>query len=540
MIHWTIRKRVGLGFGLLLILLAGLAVSVPVLLSHVKKQVSSIVSDSIPGLAISSQIRINDGEIHLSTWRYTIATAPEEKKSFADKLNSLRANNRKLMSDYELSIFDDGDRQLYKSYRSAEEAYTTVQASMIQLADDGKSLAEINATNTAVFHPARTARDKALDALVARNLQAATEGGALTQSALNQSIAIILGISVVGLLVGLVAAVVITGGLNRILTRLAGSLGEGSEQVTAASGQIAASSQALAECASEQAASLEETSASLEEMSSMTSKNTESADRARKLATETRQAADYGAREMTELSTAIHQIKRSSDEIGNIIKTIDEIAFQTNILALNAAVEAARAGEAGMGFAVVADEVRALAQRSAQAAKETADKIDTAMSSSSRGVTIGERVEKGLQEIVTKVRELDSLAAEVATASREQKQGIVEINTAVTQLDKVTQSNAANSEETASAAVELNAQAQAVRTAVDELLKLIGRSVVHHAPTTPVSTPALASETRTFTGSGSRQRETRETGTPHGTQKFSMVTAAEPVKSQSSTGNGRH
>jgi methyl-accepting chemotaxis protein len=143
--------------------------------------------------------------------------------------------------------------------------------------------------------------------------------------------------------------------------------------------------------------------------------------------------------------------------IAKIIKTIDEIAFQTNILALNAAVEAARAGEAGMEFAVVADEVRNLAQHSAQAAKETAAKIEGAIGNTSQGVEISCKVAQALYDIVAKARQVDELAAEVANASGEQSRGITQINTAVGQVDKVTQSNAASAEESAAAAEELTA-----------------------------------------------------------------------------------
>ena len=247
-----------------------------------------------------------------------------------------------------------------------------------------------------------------------------------------------------------------------------------SEQTASASGQVTSASQSLAAGASEQAASIEETSASLEEMASMTKRNAEGAHKANELARQTRTAAEEGAANMSQMSAAMEAIKASSDDISKILKTIDEIAFQTNILALNAAVEAARAGEAGMGFAVVADEVRALAQRSAKAAKETAEKIEGAISKTAQGVDISGKVAATLDVIVTKARHMDELAAEVAGASREQTQGITQINLAVGQMDKVTQSNAANAEESAAAAEELNSQAHVMKEAVISLQQLCG------------------------------------------------------------------
>jgi methyl-accepting chemotaxis protein len=198
---------------------------------------------------------------------------------------------------------------------------------------------------------------------------------------------------------------------------------------------------------------------------------------------------------MQTMNAAMEAIKVSSDDIAKIIKTIDEIAFQTNILALNAAVEAARAGEAGMGFAVVADEVRNLAQRSASAAKETAGKIEGAITKTAQGVGISKQVAETLIEIATKARQVDELVAEVAGASREQTQGITQINTAVGQMDKVTQSNAANAEESAAAAEELNAQATTMKESVAELMRLVGGN-------------GQASEVRTVTAS-SRYQEAR-------------------------------
>jgi hypothetical protein len=283
------------------------------------------------------------------------------------------------------------------------------------------------------------------------------------------------GDSLIGLML-LLGAVVVWFNLRMVdgsFSRLISELNDNSDNFVTAAGQISESSRGLAEGSSEQAASIEQTSASLEELAAMTRRNSEHTQKANQLSKETCAAADLGASDMRAMSSAMNAIKTSSDEIAKIIKTIDEIAFQTNILALNAAVEAARAGEAGMGFAVVADEVRTLAQRSAAAARETAQKIESAISSTEKGVALSAKVSAALDGILAKARQLDELATEVAGASREQAQGISQISTAAGQMDKVTQGNAATAEECSATAMELNSHARAMKRAVGDLIGVV-------------------------------------------------------------------
>ncbi|MCC7376114.1 MAG: hypothetical protein IT581_15760 [Verrucomicrobiales bacterium] len=342
---------------------------------------------------------------------------------------------------------------------------------------------------------------------------------------------------VVALVVGVAFSSLITRGVIKLVGAIAMTLSDGANQTGSAASQVSSASQSLAEGASEQAASLEETSASLEEMSSMTGKNSENAQHANELARAARTAAEAGAGEMKAMNGAMDEIRSSSDEIAKIIKTIDEIAFQTNILALNAAVEAARAGEAGMGFAVVADEVRSLAQRSAQAAKDTSSKIESAIVRTSQGVEISGRVGQRLEEIVIKVQKVDELIAEVAAASREQNQGIAQLNTAVTQMDKVTQSNAASAEESASAAEELNAQAENLREAVRQLTELVGEVDSRQQGPAAIASMEPGRPSRTRVACSPNQRVTgvtvgRNGGAPEAKRQMAPAAAASRPASQ--------
>ncbi len=260
--------------------------------------------------------------------------------------------------------------------------------------------------------------------------------------------------------------------LSDVSTRLSKCTGE----VSGASSQVAQASQALAQGSAEQASGLEETSSSLEELVSMTKHNADNAHQAKVIAAETTQTANRGSEAMSRMTSAINDIKKSSDETAKIIKVINEIAFQTNLLALNAAVEAARAGEAGKGFAVVAEEVRSLAMRSGEAAANTSKLIEQSVNKSHNGVHICDEVGKVLDEIVASIGKTTVLVNEITAASKEQTQGIEQITTAVNQIDTITQQNAANAEESAGASEELNTQTDNMLVIVEQLTALVNGS----------------------------------------------------------------
>jgi methyl-accepting chemotaxis protein len=273
--------------------------------------------------------------------------------------------------------------------------------------------------------------------------------------------------------------------LTRGIAVIVGELSANSAAVSAASQQVSSSAQELAEGSSSQAASLEQTSASLEEIDSMTRRNADHSRRAKAISAETRAAAEAGTAEVVAMNKAMAEIKTSGDGIAKIIKTIDEIAFQTNILALNAAVEAARAGEAGSGFAVVAEEVRALAQRSAAAARETTGKIEDSVAKSRHGAVVCDKVSERLRQIAAKSREVDELVAEIAQASSEQTQGISQVNSAVGEMDKIIQSTSCRAADGAQVAQNLTAEARQIEATVATLARVVGLRQSHRPPQVP-------------------------------------------------------
>ncbi|WP_343606122.1 methyl-accepting chemotaxis protein [Roseateles sp.] len=246
------------------------------------------------------------------------------------------------------------------------------------------------------------------------------------------------------------------GSLRDIVSRVRHS----SESIATGSSEIATGSLDLSQRTEEQASSLQQTAASMEELSSTVQNNASTAGHADQLATRAAEAAGQGGGVVLQVVRTMQDISTSSRQIADIIGVIDGIAFQTNILALNAAVEAARAGEQGKGFAVVASEVRALAQRSAQAAREIKALIGRSVEQVQSGSGLADEAGSAMQGIVEQVRQVSTLIGEIASASHEQSRGIQQIGQAVTQLDQVTQQNAALVEQSSAAADSLQQQAK--------------------------------------------------------------------------------
>jgi methyl-accepting chemotaxis protein len=436
-----------------------------------------------------------DNEIILRSMLQDTARMEQARRGYADDVEQIRRS----MRDIEPLLETDAGRKSHRDTSTALDAVSQAHEQMLQLLLAQQGDVAMKLFSDRVI-PLSETMSRGAEDLVRTNVdimavaQQQSSGMKARFSFLCIGM-IVLSLGMGGVIFFLVNS--ITSGLRELAVNLASA----SEQVTSAAGQISGSSQGLAQGASEQAASLEETSASTEEMSSMTRRNAENSDSAALLVGESGRRVEEANRNLTQLVTAMGEINTSSEKISKIIKVIDEIAFQTNILALNAAVEAARAGEAGLGFAVVADEVRNLAQRCAQAAKDTAGLIEESIIKTTDGGNRLKQMETSIVGITTDSTKIKTLVDEVNLGSQEQSRGIEQIARAIVEMEKVTQRTAANAEESASAGEELNSQASQLLSLVHNLRDLVGgeqprASTAGHAVRKAVALPKVLAKKR--------------------------------------------
>jgi methyl-accepting chemotaxis protein len=520
--NWTIGKRIAVMASLLCVLTVVVSTWSIVGMRRILNEGRAVSEKSLPGVIQTSTMNYLPMINMVRLYRLLDPISETERKAIEDATLEDTKKFRAADKIYESTITSPAERAEYEKLGRIHQKYLALREQYLTLVNTNREEARKILTVEMVAALSEFS-DQTLSIMSQNANDGAANGKQLVAIVHDISLSLVV-VSSLGVICGAGLTLFIVRSTNKRLNEVAGPLREGADQVSTAAGQTSASSQTLSQGSSQQASSLEETGSSLEEMSSMIKRNSESALKANELAKEARTAADKGVSDMQAMATAMEAIKVSSHDIAKIIKTIDEIAFQTNILALNAAVEAARAGEAGMGFAVVADEVRNLAQRCAQAAKETAVKIEGAIAKSGQGVEISGKVAVALNEIVTKVRQVDELVTAVAGASREQAQGITQVNSAVAQMDKVTQDNAATAEESAAAAEELFAQAKSMKQAVDELIQLVDGQDATGSGRSAASAPSASRGAVSF--SAGKQPAHKSNGNGHHAVKQPQLVSA--------------
>ncbi len=482
--HWSIGKRLLVGFGSVVgmaMVVGGIALWAA---STLNGRVDQLAGVSGHALQQAAEVRFLVADLKARERLVVIATAKQDAAVMAAEAQAVRDGYAGLKTAVEaLTATAGGDAALASQAKGIGDAMRAWAEQWATTEQHAKALSALDAADST--DAGRKYSDQAAE--LARTIQARMAEQFATDRARAASIYTwVRGLIAVALLVGLGLALAVGYSIRQIsetLRQATAQLREGSAHVLAAAGQVASSAQTLSRGVLQEAASLEETSASMEEISSMTRQNAEHSLDAARLVAEAEQAVTNANGVLGEMVTSMTNIKESSRKVSNIIKTIDEIAFQTNILALNAAVEAARAGAAGMGFAVVADEVRNLAQRSAHAAKDTAALIEESIQRSDRGALRVEKVTTSMQDITNSVIKVKGLIDHVSEASRQQAHGFEQVSQALGQMEQMTQNNASSAEASATAGEALNLQARKSLQAVQQLEALVGAT--HHLTTEP-------------------------------------------------------
>ncbi len=483
----TVGKKFAFGCAALVVLSLVISTVSVVNISRINSNLQAITGDSLPGVYRIGMMEVDLVNMRGNFWKFMMNGGNPKEEDLA--ANAIAADKQAFLEEYaayEPTITTTDDRDLFSKIKPTFDQFTTAWIGIEPLAREGKG-PEAMAKYYAELEPPYEATKASVKAEADFNKKTGDQNAGLAQQAVTSSNFWAWSLLVASIIGGALLAYFITKSVNQALNRIISELSEGAEQVASAAGQVASASQSLAQGSSEQAASLEETSSSSEEINSMARKNTDNCRSAADLVSSSQRKFVDTNQALEQTVVAMGEINAQSGRISKIIKTIDEIAFQTNILALNAAVEAARAGEAGMGFAVVADEVRNLAQRAAQAAKDTSSLIEESISKSNDGKTKVDQVASAIQSLTEEAATIKTLVDEVNLGSQEQARGIEQIVKAISQMEQVTQKTAANAEESASAAEELTAQSETVKDVVGRLTSMVsGQSatgLVHHRRT---------------------------------------------------------
>lgn len=497
---WTITRRLIFGFGFQCVMVIVLGIIAYRGLDTVRDGFTDYREHARHSV-LAGRIQANFLKMRIDVKEYQIAKKAIDITEYNERKGKLLAFLEEARHE-----IDEPDRKSLITNITAQVVEHAELFQQMQKATGASGVTEIAKKMLSVGLFVDEATEKLKLSLIADQNQI----GPRVKNEIRDTLALTLWICVSIVILCIYGAYCIAKSITGPLSELATELGENVNRVTDATGEIADIGNSLASGATQQAASLSESSASLEEISAMSKRSSDNANEGAELGKQARESAASGLERIAQLAKTLEAIKlavsdmrsavtetqSSSQEIGKIIKTIDEIAFQTNLLALNAAVEAARAGEAGMGFAVVADEVRALAQRSAQAAKDTADKIEIAIKRSELGSVASNKLAQSLSEveatsklieetfngIAGQIKALDAVVSNIAAASNEQSIGISQVNEAVNMLDQTTQQNAANAERNAQAASEMAGQAEELSASLEDLRHIVVGHPQEEAP----------------------------------------------------------
>ena len=471
MSRWPIGKRVSVTCFVFITFLIASGVIAVTGTQRILAQLNGMAIDSLPGILSLTEVQAAALEIRGSTYLLALPSLADYKAKQMLRVSTLESRIPEILKGYEPSVSSE-ERPLFEQTKTASEVFMKTSAHYRELASQGK-LQEASdfwqASGTTQWPALREALGNEL-AFNKRGAAAFMHGG---ESAAHFSLIASVSVLLIAIASGIFLAISVVRSINYVLRKSAQDIRTSAEQVASASSQVAAASQQLAQGATEQASSLEETSASSQEIGAMTQTHAGSAKTAAKLMIEVDAHVKAANSKLEEMLASMHQITTSSDSIAKIIKVIDDIAFQTNILALNAAVEAARAGNAGLGFAVVADEVRNLAQRCAQAAKDTTGLIENSVTSSQHGSSRLAEVNDVIRRITESALEVKQLVLDVSQGGEEQSRGVKQISDALTSMEQITQRTAASAEESASASQELRAQASSMQEIVKALEILV-------------------------------------------------------------------
>ncbi len=464
-----------LGFGAAMLITLLLGVYSLYQINHINRLAQGISNDNLPGAALAGEI---DARARQEFTYLQMHILTDDENTARDYESGMDQTIRRIDEDmraYESTIMLAEDRNLYEQTQQAYHNWANIRDEVFQLSKEGYKT-EANQEIGALFELSSRLTDLT-DQMMSWNAEQGSIAGTQIQGSMRQAITGIMIGMAIAIVIGVILTYLLTRSIVNPIREVITVLTNGAEQVSASSTQLSGSSQELSEGASEQAAGLQQTTSSLEEMSSQAKQTAENAGQAERAMNEAGTIVAGGVEAMERMSKAMNDIQSASEKTSKIINTIDDIAFQTNLLALNAAVEAARAGEAGKGFAVVAEEVRSLAQRSADAARNTSDLIAQSQKNSEEGAAASKEVSENLVRIKESAVNVNTLITEISAAGKEQATGIAELNSVMAEMDKVVQRNASGSEEAASSSEELSSQAQELKNIVGQLIDLIGEQV---------------------------------------------------------------